>query len=191
MTRLTPKQHKFIDEYLIDLNGTQAAIRAGYRENTARQMAAQNLSKPVIQQKIQERREELSRQTKVTQERILEEEAAIAFCDPREVFGPDGNLLPLHEIPEQMARALASVDRIETTQQVGGIRETTVRYRYRFWDKGKSLERLGKHLGMFTDRMRFEGKIEIENQFALLSDEVLLRLLQDPEPEVNEQHKTP
>jgi phage terminase small subunit len=75
---LTPKQKRFIDEYLIDLNATQAAIRAGYSKWTACFISYENLTKPQIKDALREAQESLSRRTEVTQERVIAERATIA-----------------------------------------------------------------------------------------------------------------
>ena len=80
---LTPKQAKFCIEYLIDLNGTQAAIRAGYSENTARQIATENLAKPDIVEELNRLRVKAAKKTGITPERVLEEYARIGFHDIR------------------------------------------------------------------------------------------------------------
>ena len=79
--KLTPKQRRFVNEYLIDLNATQAAIRAGYSKKTAQQIGAENLSKPVIQAEIQKRQTKLQNKLEITQERVLQELASIAFAN--------------------------------------------------------------------------------------------------------------
>ena len=71
MAKLTPKQQRFVDEYLIDLNATQAAIRAGYSPKTAQQMGAENLSKPVIAEAIELAKTERSERTLVTQDDVI------------------------------------------------------------------------------------------------------------------------
>ncbi|MFD1165208.1 terminase small subunit [Sphingobacterium daejeonense] len=82
---LTDKQQRFVEEYMVDLNATQAAIRAGYSQNTAHSIGAENLIKPEIQEAIQKRKQELSDQTGITAERVLKEYAKIAFSDIREL----------------------------------------------------------------------------------------------------------
>ena len=77
-TRLTPKQAAFVREYMIDLNATKAAIRAGYSERTANRIGAENLSKPVIQAEIQEQRKAAEEKCTVTVEWILSQIAQIA-----------------------------------------------------------------------------------------------------------------
>lgn len=82
---LTDKQQRFVDEYLVDLNGTQAAIRAGYSVDTARQMASENLSKPYIQAAIAEARKAQQERTGITADRVLREIVAVALADAREL----------------------------------------------------------------------------------------------------------
>lgn len=77
--KLTDKQARFCREYVIDLNATQAAIRAGYNERSARQIGAENLSKPYIQKRINELQADLEEATGLTAIRILEAHKAIAF----------------------------------------------------------------------------------------------------------------
>lgn len=82
---LTPKQQRFVDEYLVDLNATQAAIRAGYSANSAQQMATENLSKPVISAAITAARKVQQERTGITADRVLREIAAVALADAREL----------------------------------------------------------------------------------------------------------
>ena len=93
MAKLTPKQERFCEEYLIDLNATQAAIRAGYSEKTAREQAAQNLSKLNIQEKIAELKAERSKRTEITQDRVIKELAAMAFAKATDYAQIAGNVV--------------------------------------------------------------------------------------------------
>lgn len=81
----------------------------------------------------------------ISADRVLAEEARIAFADPRAVYGPDGEPLPPHCLDEDTARALAAVEVVETAARSGGA---TVRYKYKFWDKRAALDRLARHLGL-------------------------------------------
>ena len=141
---LTPKQANFVEEYLIDLNATQAAIRAGYSEKSAESIGHENLSKPKIYEKIQARRKELQESLQITQERILEEEARLAFVDVRFLFDENGDLLPIHKIPEDARRAIAGVE-VTDLEKVKGVKR-----KYRLSDKGRALERISKHLGLYA-----------------------------------------
>ena len=82
---LTPKQQRFVDEYLVDLNGAQAAIRAGYSPDTAKQMAHENLSKPYLQLAIAEARRQQQERTQITADAMLKQAWLIAFADEREL----------------------------------------------------------------------------------------------------------
>lgn len=84
--KLTPKQEMFIKEYLIDLNATQAAIRAGYKEKTANRIAAENLSKPVIQTAIQDAMKKREQRTEITADMVLQRWWDIATADPNEII---------------------------------------------------------------------------------------------------------
>lgn len=150
---LTPKQAKFVDEYLKDLNATQAAIRAGYSKRSANNIGPGNLLKSIIQEAIQKRRLKLQQKLHITQERVLEEEARIAFMDVKSLFDEKGDLLPVDKIPEDARRAIAGIevtDRIVLGEQKKGEKVRDVKRKYRLWDKGRALERISKHLGIYA-----------------------------------------
>ena len=127
MTALRPKQKRFIEEYLVDLNATQAAIRAGYSEKTARQMGAQNLSKPVIQAAIEEAFQARSERTELTQDWVLE------------------------RLEENTNRALCRVPVLDHEGKETGD------WTYQGSVANRSLELIGKHLGMFPNRTEISG----------------------------------
>lgn len=152
--RLTRKQERFVNEYLVDLNGTQAAIRAGYSKKSAGVIANELLKKPKIEGKIDARRAEIQQKLEISQERVLGEEKRLAFCDPRDIMTPEGTLIRPNELPEDVARALSGVEVIETFDNEG---RPVTRFKYKFWDKGRALERISKHLGMYIDRKEVSG----------------------------------
>ena len=142
--KLTPKQRRFIDEYLIDLNATQAAIRAGYSEKTAYSIGVQLLKKLEIQVEIQKRRNRLQSKLEITQERVLQELAAIAFAngaDYAKVVNsgllPTVEMIPTNELPPEKLPAIA------------GIKANQYGVEVKLHDKVKALELLGKYLGTF------------------------------------------
>lgn len=148
MAELTPKQIKFCEEYLIDSNATQAAIRAGYSEDTAGVIGHENLKKPYIKEYINVRQKELVDKLKLTQERILQEYSKIAFFDIRNAFDDEGRLRNLQDLDDQTAGAIAgieSLDEIETqgeeTFKSGTLRKIKV------WDKRAALDSICKVLG--------------------------------------------
>ncbi len=158
--KLTPKQIKFCEEYLIDLNATQAAIRAGYSEKTAGQIAEQNLRKLEIKDFIQGKQQALQKSTNITQERVLKEYARIAFVDIRSLYDESGNLKAITGLDEDTARAIAG---IEVVIEKSGEEKKIVDYikKIKMIDKKGALDSLAKHLGMFTIKIEHSGGVKI------------------------------
>lgn len=102
---MTARQHRFVDEYLLDLNGTQAAVRAGYSRRTANQIASENLSKP-DQRAIRVAQDIRASRVEISQDRVLRELGAIALFDLRDLFDSEGKLLPLSQVPSHARAAL-------------------------------------------------------------------------------------
>lgn len=154
MAALTPKQQRFVAEYAVDLNATQAAIRAGYSEKTAKSIAQENLTKPDIASAIQELLDARADRTGVTQDRVIAELAAIAFSDVSDFasWGEDGELqmLASADLSEEASAAIREVYSTTSTVtfQDGGERSTVYK-KVKQHDKLKALELLGRHLGMF------------------------------------------
>ncbi len=159
VSNLTDKQERFVEEYLVDLNATQAAIRAGYSEKTAAVIGFQNLTKLNIAEAIQVKRQEISEETGITIKRVLEEEATLAFLDIADLFDENGFLIKkMSEIPEETRRAIAGLEVI--VSDVG----LETRYKFKLNDKGKALERLGRHLGMYNDTLTVINKGNLEEK---------------------------
>ena len=150
---LTPKQERFVQEYLVDLNATQAAIRAGYSERTARAIGQENLTKPDIQTAIQEARAKSAQKLEITRERVLQEYARLAFFDPRKLFEENGKPKDINQLDDDTAAALVGLDLMEEYEGAGEDRQF-VGYtkKYKLANKLGALDGLGKHLGMF-DRL--------------------------------------
>lgn len=110
---LTDKQKRFCEEYLIDLNATQAAIRAGYSEKTANEQGSQNLAKLSIQEYIAEIRQKMMEESGITKEKVLAEYQKLAFYDIREAFDDEGNLLKVKDLTDGIAAAVAGIDVLE------------------------------------------------------------------------------
>ena len=154
MSKLTAKQARFIEEYLVDLNATQAAIRAGYSKNTASEIGYENLSKPQIHEAIQEAVAERSKRVEVTADMVLRELMLISFVDIRQAFDADGHLLPIKDMPEDVARAISGLDL--TSRVLEGTDPDSERQvlredvkKVKLIDKKGSLELLGRHLKLF------------------------------------------
>jgi phage terminase small subunit len=151
--KLTPKQRRFVKEYLIDLNATKAAIRAGYSEKTASRIGSELLVKTCISNAIENAQLARSTRTEVTADRVVKELARIAFVDTRQIFawGPGGvTLRPSDELSDDEAAIVAEVS--ETTSESGG------NIKVKRFDKLKALELLGKHLGMYVDKREITGR---------------------------------
>jgi len=153
---LTKKQKLFVEEYLIDLNATQAAIRAGYSPTSARQIADENMSKPDIKNAIEKALAERSKRTGVNADRIVQELAKIAFINPTDVINMDEATVRGDANRDDTA-AISSVKVKTIPTDNGDITEREVKT----YDKIKALELLGKHIGMFSDRLKVEGAIPI------------------------------
>ncbi|MDR1514835.1 MAG: terminase small subunit [Synergistaceae bacterium] len=159
---MNARQKRFVDEYLVDLNATQAAIRAGYVEKTAKSIGQENLTKPDIKNAIAAALAERSKRTGVTADRVVQELARIAFVDTRQIFewGPNGvTLRPSDELTDDEAAIVAEVS--ETRSAVGGS------IKAKRFDKLKALELLGRHLGMFNDKvdLKHSGSVTHTNIF--------------------------
>lgn len=145
--KLTKKQQLFVDEYLIDLNATQAAIRAGYSVESARDIGCENLTKPNIQQAIAEKMAERSKRTGVNQDRVVLELAKIAFVKMTDVVDRNGRIK--EDATEDDLSCIESIKYKESDNQYGGSIEREVKVA----SKLKALEMLGKHLGMWNDKV--------------------------------------
>jgi phage terminase small subunit len=146
--KLTAKQQRFVDEYLVDLNATQAAIRAGYSAKAAASIGEENLRKPEIQAAIQQRMRAIQERTEVTAEKVVRELAAMAFYDPAtigdaQINGP----ADIKKLPEQVRRAI-----------IGWGWDKHGNFTLKLSPKTPSLDLLARHLGMLKDKVELTGK---------------------------------
>lgn len=157
--RLTPKQRRFANEYLVDCCGAKAAVRAGYSPRTADRIASRLLRHPGVAAIHAGHAERAGAELGLTVKRVEEELARVAFMDPRSVFDEQGRLLAIGDMPENARRALASIEveelfegRGEDRKHVGTLRKV------KFWSKTEAL-RLGfQRLGALVDRHEVELK---------------------------------
>lgn len=147
MAKLTVKQQRFVDEYLIDLNATQAAIRAGYSVRTANEQGSQLLAKLSIQQAIAEKMAERSKRTGVNQDRVVLELAKIALVKMTDIVDNQGRIKDT--AAEDDLACIESVKYKESESDTGSSVEREVKIA----SKLKALELLGKHLGMWNDKL--------------------------------------
>lgn len=157
--KLTRKQQLFVDEYLVDLNASQAALRAGYSKKTAPFIGAENLKKPQIQFAIQQAMEERAKRTEIDQDKTLKELGRLGFSDIRKYFNDDGSLKNITELDDDAAAAVASVEVDELYEGSGKDRvQIGFTKKFKFWDKNSALEKIGKHLKMFTEKIEYPDK---------------------------------
>lgn len=158
---LTPKQQRFVDEYLLDLNATQAAIRAGYSVRTAEQQGYQLLHKTSVAAAIAEGQARLAKATEVTQERVIAELAKIGFSNMADYMrsGGDGDpYLDFSGLTRDQAAALVEVTVEDFKDGRGEDARDVRRVKFKLADKRAALVDLGKHLGMFKERVEHTGK---------------------------------
>ena len=167
--RLTIKQARFVQEYLIDGNGLQAAIRAGYSKESAGVIANENLNKPYLQQAIAEAEAHHLAAAKITKQRILAEYAKLAFVDPRKFYDEDGRLLPIPELDADTAAALQGFEAKEEFDQDG--RWEGVLKKIKSCDKKAALDSLAKCAGMFIDKHELTGKDGAPLSFKVTVDD--------------------
>jgi phage terminase small subunit len=158
MRELNPRQQRFVREYLVDLNGTQAAIRAGYKESSARQQASENLSKPYIAAAIDDA---MAKDPGVTRTRIVDELAKIGFSNIQDYMGltHDGDAhFDLSSLEAGQAAAIQEITVDTYREGRGGNAGDVKRVKIKLHDKLSALEKLGRALAMFTDRIEHMGK---------------------------------
>jgi len=180
---LTEKQKRFVDEYLIDLNATRA-YKAAYpsckKDEAARVNGSKALTNTNIVEYIEQRMKDREQRTEITQDEVLRELGRLGFFDPRKLFHADGKPKDITELDDDTAACIAGLDVQEVYEGYGEDREF-VGYikKYKLTDKKGSLELIGRHLGMFKDKVEMSGGMEVNNPFAGLSTENLKKLIDD------------
>lgn len=149
---MTKKQKRFVEEYLIDLNATQAAIRAGYSPHTAKDIGCENLAKPNIAAAISQAMAERSKRTGINQDRVLQELARIGFAKITDAVDPETAKI----------RADASDDDLACIQSIKiKPNEFGTEREVKLYDKKSALVDLGKHLGLFKDKLELNGDMDL------------------------------
>lgn len=181
MPELTPKQARFVDEYMLDLNATQAAIRAGYSAKSAADIAQQLIGKTHIRDAIQLRTTERQETTGITAERVLQEIQLMAFYDIGEILLDK----PADEITEAEApgadyatvngrfiiglRGPADIKRLPENIRrviVGFGYDRNQNFTVKLADKSKALDQLARHLSLYNDKVEVKGFNELADRLA-------------------------
>lgn len=171
---LIPKQQRFVDEYLIDLNATQAAIRAGYSAKTAQEQGSRLLSNVMVAGAIAERQGKRLATSELTAARVLEEVRRLALGDIGELFDDNGKLRNIKDLPPEVRAMIASVEvvkRSELKVHDDGEGETSVSeveyiHKVKLWDKGAQLANALKHFGLLVTKHEHEVGPKLEALIA-------------------------
>lgn len=156
MAGISKKQAVFVQEYLVDLNATQAAIRAGYSKRTADRIGPELLGKTCVSHAVQKAMKQREKRTEVTQDKVLEQYARLAFFDIRKLYDDNGNLKPVRDWDDESAAAVAGVETVELLGKEGESICQSVR-KIKLTDRRAALADIGKHLGMFKERVVYGG----------------------------------
>lgn len=192
MAKITDKQKAFVDEYMIDLNATRAyktVYKAVKSDEVASAASARLLRNVKVKDYLEQRMKDREKRTEITQDKVLKELAKIAFANGSDYAKvvQKSRVLPQYdrqgnEIGEKEI-FYAEVE-VELTEKVpkdklaaiSGIKATKEGIEVKMNDKVKALELLGRHLGMFNDKLEVKGNVDVNNPFANLSEEELLKL---------------
>lgn len=147
---LTPKQSRFVAEYLIDLNATQAAIRAGYSPDTANEQGSRLLAKRNVKDAIAGKAEAVAEKLDLSAERVLQAIAEIAFGDVRGAFDDDGRLLLPSEWDDETAAAIAGLEVVTVNKGEGAVEHVA---KIKRADRLKALDMLARHHALYNDRI--------------------------------------
>jgi len=150
---VTNKQQIFVSSYLKDLNATSAAIAAGYSPKTAYSQGQRLLKHVEISTEIQQKLAKMFGNFEVTEQKVIQEMARIAFSDTRKIFDQDGQLKPIHELDDDTAAVIAGIEHEKLFEHFGKVQAkhvgTTTKVKLN--NKNQALEMLGKYLKLFND----------------------------------------
>jgi phage terminase small subunit len=162
------KEQRFIAEYSIDLNGAQAAIRAGYAKGSARITASKLLTKPNIQAAIKAEQNKLAETCGVTRERCLLELKRLAFYDPGKFYDAHGNPIEIPLLDEDSRRAVVGFefteDFLNAKDPAGDTKRVACGYtkKFKLADKHKAVELFMKVVGYYVEKRELSGTMTLE-----------------------------
>lgn len=159
--KLPPKQVRFAEEYIKDLNGTQAATRAGYSQRTANEQAARLLANVSVQQYVRKLLEERSQEVKIDAAYVLTRLGEIDQMDALDILADDGSVKPIADWPKIWRQMISGLDVMEIAQGDEETRIAVVK-KIKWPDKIRNLELIGRHVGVqaFKDRVEHSGSIK-------------------------------
>lgn len=152
---LTPRRKRFVEEYLIDLNGTRAAIRAGYSPRTANEQAVALLADVSVAEAVAKAKEQRATRVGMTADQVLNEMAILAnACVDHYYVDELGRLRPTPDAPEGAMRAVQWVKRRTKIDKDDNM---TIEVEFKLWDKPGSIKAMGKQIGLFPDKVEVSG----------------------------------
>lgn len=153
--QLNPKQSRFVQEFLIDLNATQACIRAGYKEKNSGVVGPRLLQIPHVAEAIAKGKAEQLERADLSASRVLEELRRLSFSDLSQMVDEHGRLKQLHLMPVAVRSAIASVKLTKKNLTTGdGIVDDVIEVK--LWDKVRALEMLAKHFKLLTEVLQVQ-----------------------------------
>lgn len=174
---LTKKQRLFVDEYLIDLNATQAAIRAGYSTRRATEIGYQLLQRPEVAQAIQAAMAERSKRTEVEADYVIRRLREIDEMDVLDILEDDGSFRSIRDWPKAWRQFLSGIEIAELFEGRGDDRRIAGVLRKVKWpDKLRNLELLSRHVGTESAALDLELK-----RLDVAKKRAELKLLENPE----------
>jgi phage terminase small subunit len=156
------KKHKrFCEEYVIDLDGQKAAVRAGYKKARARITASELLKRPDVKEYVQKLQKKISEKLEITAEKVIQEIGKLAFNNLQDYINKGNTIKDLASIPRDHAASVESIKVIKRKTGTGKNKVEEVTTQMKLHDKGANLERLGRHLGVFEKDNNQKGKVKI------------------------------
>ena len=166
---LTNRQQKFVSAYCVDLNATKAAIKAGYSEKTADSAGSRLLKNVKVWDEISKKMNKTLTKLDITAERVLAEIAKLAFYDPGNLLESDGSMKQIKDIDDITRMAVAGLEVTELFEGTGDEKQAYgLCKKIKLADKGQNLERLGRHLKLFVDKveMNVSGELKLAERLA-------------------------
>lgn len=160
----TARQLTFIGEYCKSKNGVKAATKAGCPKDSAGQQAYKWLKNPQISAEIDRRLTKTATKLEITAERVLAELAKLAFFDPRKMFNSDGSPKQILDLDDETAACVAGLEVNELFEGDGDQKHAYgLIKKIKLCDKRAALVDLGKHLELFTDKVKVSGTVTMES----------------------------
>ena len=156
---ITYRQWIFIKEYAASGNGADAVRKAGFQTKRPDKYAFELRRKQEIVDAIETLKLERLKKYDITAERVLEELALVGYQNAQNLYDPEtGALIPIHKLPETVARVISSIEVLKSQSTDGDVERTT---KIKTWDKVGSLKLMGQHLKLFTEKLEVLGQVDI------------------------------